>query len=239
MRITGTVQMAAGLALALAAHSAQVQFEVASVKPGDANARGNSANFPAGRMVLRNYPLKGLIEMAYEINDSELIGEPKGFDKEGYDIDATVPRGASDDQRMEMLQALLVDRFKLAFHRETRSLQAYVLTVAKGGAKLSPATGQGTSYGPRMIKGKSIDLPELAEMLTKVLGRPVFDETGIKGSYDVSLDFAPVQASPDGDAESGPSIFAAIQEQLGLKLEATKRPVEVMVIDHVEKPSGN
>jgi uncharacterized protein (TIGR03435 family) len=241
MRITRKIGGAAGLALALAAWGAQAQFEVASIKPGDPNLGGYSMRSFPGRVELRNYTVKACIEMAYSVDDNQLAGGPKGFDTEGYDIIAKLPEGGKGEQIPQMLQALLADRFKLTFHRETRSLPAYLLMPAKGGPKMPRATETiSTSWGPRRIRGKGIGMAALVDMLTKLLEHPVFDETGLEGKYDVTLDFAPVQASPTpANEDLGPSIFAAIQEQLGLKLEATKRPVEVFVIDHMEKPSEN
>jgi uncharacterized protein (TIGR03435 family) len=229
------------LAAALAAWGAQAQFEVASIKPADPNAPGSSKTYSTGRLVLRNYTVKACMKLAYHLNDNQLPGGPKGFDSEGYDIFAKAPAGIKDEQLLQMVQALLVDRFKLAFHREVRSLPVYVLTVAKGGLKMPQATEYGgTSSGLRFIRGKGIETANLVDLLTRVVEHPVFDETGLKGIYNVDLEFAPVQATPTAtNEEPGAAIFTAIQEQLGLKLEATKRPVEVFVIDHVEKPSEN
>ena len=241
MRITRRIGWVAGLAVASAAWGAQEQFEVASIKPADPNAPGTSMNYSPGRLQLRNYTVKACIKLAYHVNDNQIPGGPKGFDSEGYDIVAKVPAGAKDEQILQMVQTLLADRFKLTFHRETRILPVYVLTVAKGGLKMPQATEYGgTSSGLRFIRGKGIETANLVDLLTRVVEHPVFDETGLKGIYNVDLEFAPVQAAPTAtNEEPGAAIFAAIQEQLGLKLEATRRPVEVFVIDHVEKPSEN
>jgi uncharacterized protein (TIGR03435 family) len=185
------------LAVALTAWGAQAQFEVASIKPGDPSLGGYSMRSLPGRVELRNYTVKACIEMAYSVNDNQLAGGPKGFDTEGYDIIAKLPEGGKGEQIPQMLQALLADRFHLTFHRETRSLAAYLLMPAKGGPKMPQATETiSTSWGARRIRGKGIGMAALADMLTKLLEHPVFDETGLEGRYDVTLDFAPVQASP-------------------------------------------
>ena len=185
------------LAVALTAWGAQAQFEVASIKPGDPSLGGYSMRSFPGRLELRNYTVKACIEMAYSVNDNQLAGGPKGFDTEGYDIIAKLPEGGKGEQIPQMLQALLADRFHLTFHRETRSLAAYLLMPAKGGPKMPQATETiSTSWGARRIRGKGIGMAALVDMLTKLLEHPVFDETGLEGRYDVTLDFAPVQASP-------------------------------------------
>ena len=167
-----------------------------------------------------------------------------------------------------MLQAQLADSFKLTIHRETKELPIYSLVVAKGGSKLQEAK-PGDSYanglkGPdgrpggahvmRMGRGEltaqGIGMNEIAHLLTPQTGRTVVDNTGLKGNYDFKLHWTPDQSTPalggpgggpdsSTSSESGPSLFTAIQEQLGLKLEPGKAPVEILVIDHVERPSEN
>ena len=173
--------------------------------------------------------------------------------------------------RQHMLQVLLVDRFKLAVHRETKELPIYSLVVAKGGSKLHEAK-PGDTY-PNGIKGpdgrpvprgshfmrmgrgeltaQGIGMDDIAHLLTRQTGRTVVDNTGLKGNYDFTLHWTPDQIAPTPNgpgsggpdsstsSESGPSIFTAIQEQLGLKLESQKGPVEILVVDHVERPSEN
>jgi uncharacterized protein (TIGR03435 family) len=138
---------------------------------------------------------------------------------------------------MQMLQALLADRFKMKVHDETRSLPVYALTIAKDGPRLPRASTPdgGTSSGPRIIAAKGATIDVLARMLADVLTKPVLNRTGLTGIFNVKLDFAPLQ----GPSDAGPSLFTAIQEQLGLKLEATKGPVQVLVIDSAEKPDAN
>ena len=143
-----------------------------------------------------------------------------------------------------MMRAMLVDRFQLVTHHETRTLPVYALTVAKGGLKLPAGDGQAgrTSWGPRLIRFASGTMSELAGRLSSYMDLNVIDKTGMPGQYAINLSFAPTDlgmTSGDTALDSGPSIFQALQEQAGLKLESTKGPVEVLVIDHAEKPDAN
>ncbi len=138
------------------------------------------------------------------------------------------------------MQAMLWDRFHLITHRETRVLPVYVLTVTKGGLKLGKGDGQGgMSAGPRLIRFGSATMAELAGQLTSYVGREVVDETHAAGPYAINLSFAPVDPGADAAQDSAPSIFQALQDQAGLKLESAKRPVEVLVIDRADKPTPN
>lgn len=137
-----------------------------------------------------------------------------------------------------MMQAMLADRFRLAIHRETRTLPVYALIVGKSGIKLHEGDGRGgMSAGPRLIRYGSGTMGELAGQLSGYLGRQVIDRTSLTGQYAIDLSFASVDpGAAAGDA--GPSIFQALQEA-GLKLESTRGPVETLVIDHAEKPTSN
>ena len=140
-----------------------------------------------------------------------------------------------------MPQALLTERFGMKFHRETREVPAYVLVVAKSGLKARPAA-EGSAGGfnrrPGHLETRSATMAGLADKLSQQSERPVVDQTAVRGSYEFTLDWTPDELQSDGQA--GPSLFTAIEEQLGLRLEARKEPMEVVVVDYVEKiPSGN
>ena len=184
-----------------------------------------------------------LIMSAWHLNRDQLIGGPGWLETAGWDIDARFPAGTSPAQAPQMIQAMLADRFRLVTHRETRTLPVYALTVAKGGVKLHQGDGRGgMSAGPRLIRYGAGTMAELASQLSSYLGRHVIDRTEMTGQYAISLSFAPVDlGAPVDDAalDSGPSIFQALQEQAGLKLESIKGQVEVLVIDHAEKPTPN
>ena len=160
----------------------------------------------------------------------------------------------------QMLQALLADRFKLALHTETKDLPVFVLVIAKGGPKIHEAksgdtyangvkNAGGEAIGPHMammrlgggrIEAQGVPMDSLANGLAQQLGRKVLDKTGLKGNYDYTLEWTPDQGHAETTEDSsGPSIFTAIQEQLGLKLESRTAPVDILVIDHVEMPSPN
>ena len=185
------------------------------------------------------------------------------IDSDKFDIEAKTDPAVSDRmknltsdqgrlQKQQMLQSLLADRFKLSVHQETRQLPVYALVVAKGGPKLAESKENGNTVSAKrghLIVQSRNSVATLAEELSKVLGRDVLDQTGIDGRYSIDLKWTPddsaaptptaqQQATPMPDA-SGPSIFTALQEQLGLKLQPAKASVQVLVIDHIEPPSPN
>ena len=179
------------------------------------------------------------------------------------EADLPAYKALTREQRALMLQALLADRFKMVAHTETRELPIYALVVAKGGPKLHEANpgdtypnglhgpdGKGGGPGmmrmsPTSIEGQAIPISQLLGLLTQNTGRTVLDKTGLTGKYDISLHWTPDEPAmlngapaPPSDA-SGPSLFTALQEQLGLKLESQKGPVPGVVIDHLERPTEN
>ena len=188
-----------------------------------------------------NITLYNLILNAYHLSQFQLAGGPKWVASEPFNIEARFPAEARK-QMPEMLQTLLADRFKLVVHRETRILPVFYLTVAKGGAKLEKTNPDeeghtGSSSGPRQLKATAASLSMLANMLIGAVGAPVEDKTGIEGAYNFNLQFAPMQgATPEDDAR--PSLFSALQ-QIGLKLEPFKGPVEMLVIDSAQMPEWN
>jgi uncharacterized protein (TIGR03435 family) len=232
------------------------QFEVSSVRLNQTGTRAfRSINTPNG-VVISNAPLILVIRQAYGLfnsNDDRISGVPSWTKSERYDIaakvnaaDATALSKLTRDQRGLMLQELLADRFKLKVHREMKVLPIFALVVAKRGPLLKPAQGGGdtVNFGEGHIQAQGIPLSSLASMLTQETGRTVVDETGLTGKYDLTLDWAPDDGdSSDAGGEqrdsSGPSIFTAVEEKLGLRLVSEKGPVEGLVIDHVERPSEN
>jgi uncharacterized protein (TIGR03435 family) len=262
------------------------EYEVVSVKSCKPDrSSGYTWATPSGYTAKCVLPLI-LIDYAFGIHYSEqLSGAPAWIAAERFDVDATfdpsvgaeLQKMSKDDRavaRQEMLQALLADRFKLTFHRETRQLLVYTLVVGKSAAGLKGAK-PGDTY-PNGIKssdgrpmtggvqmsadtegvtwtGQAFPMESLVRQLSMEVRRMVVDKTGLTGSYDFTIKFAPERfgtsmASSDetGSASAapasgatGPSIFTAVQEQLGLKLQSAKGPVEVIVIDHIERPSGN
>ncbi len=227
-------------------------FEVASIKP-DTSGTGilEFENTPDGFQA-RGFTVQMLIRAAYGYDDALIMGAPGWLNSEHYTLDAKVAGSdvpalakLNPEQRKLMLQPLLADRFQLKFHRETKQLATYSLVVAKGGLKLTPSP-PGDSNGPQMrmkaghLTCQHFSIPLLTQWLSLHAGRKVVDNSGLTGTYDFTLQWAPDSpASGVETADDGPSLFTAIQEQLGLKLEPAKGPVETFVIDDIEKPSEN
>jgi uncharacterized protein (TIGR03435 family) len=224
---------------------------------------------PGGRLRVENQPLRALIKTAYKVQDFQLSGGPGWIASGRYDIEAKSEGNPPLLEVVgPMLQALLEDRFKLKIHREIRELPVYALSVSKSGLKISPSEqgscvpydpnhapqgpGPGqkrqsicgnVSIGKSMMNATSIRMEDLTKSVSYILGRTVIDKTEVKYTFDVHLEFVPDEAvfvGPPGAAgSSGPSIFTALREQLGLNLKSAKGPVEVLVIDNAEKPSAN
>jgi uncharacterized protein (TIGR03435 family) len=241
---------------AVLGQSVEPAFEVASIKPADPAANGSSTRTSQGRLTMTNVTLKRCIQIAYRIQEYQVSGGPNWLDTARFDIvakaadsDEKLPNAVRQERMEAMIRTLLEDRFQLAIHRETKVLPAYTLTVGKNGHKLKeaePGEGSSTSSGRGKLTAKRVSMADLAVRLSSLMDRPVVDMTGVKGTFDLALEWTPDDAAkPGGNDEvlieksSGPSIFTAIQEQLGLRLEAQKAPVEKIVIDRAEKPSDN
>jgi uncharacterized protein (TIGR03435 family) len=243
------------------AKTAAQAFEVASVKPN--NSDDHRVMFkmtPGGRVEINNASAKMLIVMSYNLKPNQLSGGPSWLESAKYDITATAPEGPDDPERTNlMMQTLLADRFKLAIHRETKEMPIYELVTGKNGPKLkASAEAAGTHMGQfRIGHGQmdltSVSIADFADNLSRIVGRNVYDKTGLTGTYDIKLEWTPdenenpmLKPHTDGNeggtapvAEAGPSLSDALQEKLGLKLQAAKGPVEIVVIDHIEKASDN
>lgn len=239
----------AGLALACLSMAlgqpAPQAFDVASIRPDNSEDRGSSSQgtTPGGRFVATNVSPKLLLIRAFGVVPAQIEG-PEWLDADRYDVTAKADtsKELAPDELRPMLRKLLEDRFALRYHRETKSLPVYSLTVAKTGMKMTEHTGaDGPSTTFRNQSGKLIlsargqSTTSLTLLLGQRLDRTVIDNTGLAGKYDLQLEWVADQAADS----SLPSIFTALQEQLGLKLESTKGPIEVIVVDHVERPSEN
>jgi len=216
-----------------------------------------------GRLNYENVSLKAVLGKAFDVKSYQLTS-PDWTDSERYDITAKIPQGTTKEQFGAMLQTLLAERFKLTYHREKKDLPAYVLVVGKAGSKMKasegPAAG-GTSM--RMQPGKAtmnaagVSMTQLVDMLANQVDRPIVDGTELTGKYDFTLEFAPEMRNmpglmsghggapgegggPVAEGESAPSLFTAVQEQLGLKLEPKKAMLDLIVVDRLEKtPTEN
>lgn len=238
-------------------------FEVSTVKINRSGSSASQSHFTQGLFVASNVKLKNVMEYsAYGLPEARIVGGPKWLDSERFDIEAKMDGAAAEQlqklsreqrraQMQAMFQQLLAERFKLAVHWETQEMPVYALVIAKKGPLLTKAAkpdgATGTSASRDQLTAKNVTMNDLVRTMTQEfsgeLGRVVVDRTGIQGKYDVSLKWSPEMASGDADngtaLDKGPSLFTAIQEQLGLKLESSKGPVEVLVIDHIEEPLGN
>jgi uncharacterized protein (TIGR03435 family) len=232
--------------------SAGAAFEVASIKPSDPNASGSQSNSDGRLVSMRNWTTHRLLQRAFDVQSYQVTGGPNWLDSLGFDINAKVSesepvlRGKEGLQRVQMmLQALLRERFQLESHKETRTLPVYHLTASKSGVKLTAsASAEGSSMNSKNghLTAEGISVAQLAAFLSRTMERPVLDATGIPGRFDFALSWSPQEVAakaPDGNESAGPSIFTALQEQLGLKLESGKGPVEIIVVDHAEKPTDN
>jgi uncharacterized protein (TIGR03435 family) len=233
-------------------------FEVATIKPvvSDAKAGRYITMQGVNRFIEKDYTLKGLIAAAYNLNPRTISGGPDWLDSDHYDIVAITPGDTrpTRDEQMGMLRKLLAERFQLTFHREPREFSIYVLEVGKGGAKVKASAAPNEVPAlvnvvyPQSIKlpARNVTMGDFASMLQRaVLDRPVVDKTGLTGKYDFDLEWAPDESqfhgelpSAPGDAPAAP-LFTAIQEQLGLKLEPTKGPVDALIVDRAARPSAN
>jgi uncharacterized protein (TIGR03435 family) len=223
-------------------------FEVATIKANHSGSGGsNSPRLTNGRLWAENASLKQILQVAYDLSALRIIG-PDWLDSDRYDLTGIAPHGVPDTELRPMLQSLLKERFQLAAHRESREMPVYDLVVAKDGLKMAlfdpghPPVPPPRNGAASMIIGAGT-MSQLANMLTGSAGRPVLDKTGIEGRYGYALMFSPLtaQAVPESGADLGPlDLFAALQQQLGLKLESKKDTVEVLVVDHAERvPSEN
>jgi uncharacterized protein (TIGR03435 family) len=237
-------------------------FEVASVKKADPNSiappnvcKGGPGTSDPGLFSCTNEALSGLILQAYHLQFYELVSPDwviYGGRANGYDVAAKIPPGTDRDRFRLMLQKLLADRFHLAVHKEPRERTVYVLQLGKADPKLvhstaPPPPGPRTSYdfpsGHMRFSMHNSPLSTLVGFLTVPVAAPVTDETGLQGDYDLTLEFIPDErwlgfASVPHDAKADaavPDLSRAVEEQLGLRLEARKRPVEVLVVDRAEK----
>ena len=222
-------------------------FEAASIKIGRPPAQSSFGPLPGGeRYRAVNAPLNWLISAAYGVPLRQISGLPSG---DAYDIEAKADHPVNRDQMMLMLQHLLEDRFKLVVRRETKEIKAYMLVVAKGGAKLNES--QGGDLAVRKINAsktvyQNMSMPVFANLLAFPVDDTVVDQTGLNGTYNFTLNYMPERLGPGvlegrepGPDPNAPSLTTALQQQLGLKLESRKGPVAMLVIEHVEKLSGN
>lgn len=242
-----------------AAHPKFDTFEVATIKPMEPDAKSGRYITMQGnnRFVEKAYTLKLLIAAAYDLNPRTISGGPSWIESDHYDIVAVTPGEVrpSRQEQMTMLRSLLTDRFKLTFHREPKEFSIYQLEISKSGSKLKetavpndpPTVGPGVVYPQRIVMpARNATMGDFASLLQRaILDRPVVDKTGLSGRYDFDLEWAPDETQFGGDGPTAPAdtpsppLFSAIQQQLGLRLIATRGPVDALIVDKAERPSAN
>lgn len=238
------------LAIPVAARAQQPAFAVATIRPSSSAVpfeHDGKTDTSPGTLRMQDVTVHSCIKWAYGVQDSQIAG-PAWLESDHFDIVAKANSPATEAQMKLMLQTLLADRFKLSFHHEQKEMKALVLTVAKGGPKLTLAAHpEASPFRQNSANGtvaKSMPVRDFADFISGPLQMPVVDETGLTGKYDFAIDFTPYLPDPtknmDGTKPDTTAILkAAMQDELGLKMEGGKAQVDVMVIDHVEKPSAN
>jgi len=234
-------------------------FEVATIKRTDPDEKSRLLMMQGDhRFIGKNYTVKLMIAAAYDLNPKTISGGPEWVNSDHYDIVGVTPGDVrpTRNEQMSMLRGLLSERFNLTFHREVKEFSIYVMEVAKSGSKLkaSEAAADGPPVvGPGVVHPQKIVLPGrnasmadfVAVMQRAILDRPVVDKTGLPGRYDFELEWAPDETQFGGELPPAPAdapsppLFVAMREQLGLTLEATRGPVQALVVDKVERPSAD
>src|SRR5215475_113864 len=253
MKVTAFAVLLLSLTSIVVAQNKPLTFEVASIKEHVFSGRDGGfvgSRISGSLVTVSTSTLKRLIQNAYQLQPYEVAGGPAWFNDNlpAYDITGRAPDGLTPtaDEVRQMLQALLIDRFKLVFHRETRELTGYTLVIGKNGPKLKATSGARSgariSIGTvRRLEATNMSLAQLIGGLRADLNGPVVDQTGLDGRYDFQLEYIadPLQANTANVNSTAPDLFTALQEQLGLKLESMKTNVDMIVIDHAEKPDAN
>ena len=255
-------------AIPVASAQPPMQFEVASIKPSASSPMGEHrisvGIAPGGRLSVQGANVRMLMSIAYGVKEHEIVGGPSWVDTDRYDINAK-PDAASlsgpvtQEQMRPMIQALLSERFKLATHSESKEATVYALVAGKNGPKLTetdPAAGANNRQvrmGNGSLNATGVPLQFLADSMSRILNRTVVDKTGLKARYDFKLEWTPDESTslrlpglpaPGGDGPPppearGPSLFNALEEQLGLRLNTEKGQISTIVIDKIEKPTEN
>lgn len=233
-------------------------FEVATVKPSNPDQKGMGFTYRGGHFMTINTTLEDILKFCYGLQSKQLEGLPEWAKTEKWDVNGQpdLPGMPNVQQTEAMMQLLVNERFGLKFHEDKKEMPAYVLSVAKGGPKLEAAAADAGSLPGLFFRGlglltvQNATMKNFTELMQQaVLDRPVVDQTGLTGKYNFTLKWTPDESQFSGLASQMPKptetdnppppLYTAITEQVGLKLDAMKAPVKVMVIDHVEKPSAN
>ena len=232
------------------AKDADPDWEVVTVRQSDPNARDFTFNVKGRHVIVGNRTVETMMRFAYGVQPSQIVGGPDWIRTERFDADgfANVEGQPNLKQFRSMLVKLLTERFGLVTHVEQRELSAYALTVVKGGPKMEKSKGDpdglpndndGQNGGVQSVRMENTAMGEFVLDLMFYTDRPVVDRTGLSGRWDLMLRWTADEQKAPTDGTAPPSLFTAIQEQMGLKLEAVKAPIDVLVIDKVERPGAN
>jgi uncharacterized protein (TIGR03435 family) len=238
--------------------AAPIAFEATSIKPNGSGGARSGMNVQPARIKVINSTLKFCVEVAWNVKDFQVSGGGSWTDSDRFDIDAVAASPFLKDEYRAMLQTLLADRFGLVIHHEIQDRAGYALVVGRNGPKLPPPIEDPsilfsrTSFGDTTLTAPNVSMTQLAGALSSALAATVVDRTGIEGKFNIFLQWTPDSAlqprimksgepapAAPPDTEPGPSLFTALQEKLGLKLESRKVPVEMIVIDRASRPSEN
>jgi uncharacterized protein (TIGR03435 family) len=242
--------------VAASAQSTPPAYDVMTIKPNIAGSGSMGMDTKGDQFIAHNISLKHLLQYVYDLNEDSIAGVPAQFDTLRFDIEAKVVEPDLDalkkmnsEQRRAMLRSLVAERFQLKTHTESRILPVYELVVVKGGPKCKLSDDQtklgwgdiGLYYSrsDTKLEGRGLPMAHLARTLADQVHRTVVDKTGLTGNYDLTLQWTPDGAPESADANAPPSIYTAVQEQLGLKLQPAQAPVEVLVVDHAAMPTEN
>lgn len=223
-------------------------YDVVTIRPSAPGGRAG-ADTTSDSYTARSMTLKMLLEDAYGVRQQLISGIPRPLEEPRFDLQAKVVdpetiRSLTDEQRPAMLLQVLQDRFRLKAHIEMKVLPVYNLVVLHGGPKFKDATNESLNNADmevrrRMLTATAQPMPALANILTALVNRTVLDQTGLTGSYDFTLRWTPDATEAATDVMSAPGIFAAVEDQLGLKLRPGKGPVKTLVVDEAEMPGEN
>ena len=232
------------------AKDADPDWDVVTVRPSDPNARNDTFDVRGRHVILGNRTVETILRLAYGVQKSQIVGLPDWGTTEHFDAEG-IPNveGQPDLKQFQaMLRKLLTERFGLAMHTEQRELSVYALTVAKGGPKLTASKGDPNGLpndddtenaGQATVRMKNTTMREFALDLLFHTDRPVVDRTGLNGRYDFQLKWTFDDSRAPTNGSAAPSLFTAIEEQMGLRLEPVKAMTDVLVIDKVERPGAN
>jgi uncharacterized protein (TIGR03435 family) len=233
------------------AADADPSFEVATVKLSSPDERGTSMHTEGRRFTIRNQTIHNLLAFAIGVHSKQIVDEPEWLATDRYDIDGVIDTEGQPSlkQLQSMTKKLLADRFALKMHEETRDLSVYALMVAKDGLKLTKSQGDPNLLGDENDQNHNgvvtqsitnMSMTDFTLIMQYFVDRPIVDQTGLAGKWDFKWTWTSDESHlPTDLADPPPGMFTAIQEQLGLKLEAKRAPANVYVIDHMERPSAN